>query len=283
MVTLQNINFTYRHHAVFNALNLQLQAGCIYGLLGKNGAGKSTLLNLISGSIFPQTGTVQVLNQDATHRQKETLQEIFLLNEDNLDYSITASEYLKIYAGFYPRFDLAKFYNIADEWQIRYQDKLANLSHGERKKFLIAFALASNCRLILLDEPTNGLDIPAKSTFRSLIANAINEETCIVISSHQVRDLEGLIDPVIILENGKIILNASIEQIEDKLYFGLTQTTPEHPQLLYSMPIPAGFAYVAARQADAEYGAKADLELLFNATISQTQAINQLFGAQHAN
>jgi ABC-2 type transport system ATP-binding protein len=95
--------------------------------------------------------------------------------------------------------------------------------------------------------------------------------------------LEGLIDPVIILENGKIILNASIEQIEDKLYFGLTQTTPEHPQLLYSMPIPAGFAYVAARQADAEYGAKADLELLFNATISQTQAINQLFGAQHAN
>lgn len=282
MVSLKNINFNYNSQPVFNNLNLEIQPGCVYGLLGKNGAGKSTLLNLISGSLFPQNGTTQIFQQNITQRKKESLQEIFLLNEDNLDYTLGTREYLKVYSGFYPRFDLAKFYKIADEWQIRYQDKLANLSHGERKKFLIAFALATNCRLILLDEPTNGLDIPAKSTFRSLIANAINEETSIIISSHQVRDLEGLIDPVIILDNGKIILNQSITQIEDKLYFGLSQTPPEHEHLLYSMPIPAGFAYVAARKVDAEYGAKADLELLFNATINQTAAINQLFGAAHA-
>lgn len=282
MVTLQNINFNYNGHSVFNNLNLEIKPGNIYGLLGKNGAGKSTMLNLISGSFFPQKGTTEIFQKNTTHRKKAVLQEICLLNEDNLDHTLSAREYLKVYAGFYPRFDLAKFYNIADEWQIRYQDKLANLSHGERKKFLIAFALATNCRLILLDEPTNGLDIPAKSIFRSLIANASNDNTSIIISSHQVRDLEGLIDPVIILNNGEIVLNQSIAQIEDKLYFGLSQTPPEHSQLLYSMAIPAGFAYVAARQIDADYGAKADLELLFNAVINHTAEINQLFGEKHA-
>src|SRR6185437_902153 len=226
MITLQNIEFTYSGLPLFRDLSLAIKPGCIYGLLGKNGAGKSTLLNLISGTIFPQNGTVQLFQHDATSRDKAMLQDVFLLGEDNVDYSIRASEYLKIYSTFYPHFNLDKFYAIANEWQIRHQDKLANLSHGERKKFLIAFALATNCRLILLDEPTNGLDIPAKSTFRSLIASAVGSETSLIISSHQVRDLEGLINPVIVLENGKIVLNESIERIEEKLYFGLSGTAP---------------------------------------------------------
>lgn len=279
MIALQNIEFTYSGLPLFRDLNLTIKPGCIYGLLGKNGAGKSTLLNLISGTIFPQRGVVQLFQQDATCRNKTMLQDVFLLGEDNIDYSIRASEYLKIYSTFYPRFNHNKFHAIANEWQIRHQDKLANLSHGERKKFLIAFALATNCRLILLDEPTNGLDIPAKSTFRSLIASAIGNETSLIISSHQVRDLEGLIDPVIILENGRIVLNESIERIEEKLFFGLTQTAPTHENILFQMPIPAGFAFCATRQEGADYGAKADLELLFNTVMHQPSAITQLFGA----
>ncbi|HLX54384.1 MAG TPA: ABC transporter ATP-binding protein, partial [Aquella sp.] len=188
MLTLKNIEFSYNTgRPLFSRLNLKIKPGCIYGLLGKNGAGKSTLLNLIGGTIFPQRGTVKLFQHDATSRDKVVLQDVFLLGEDNVDYSIRASEYLKIYSTFYPHFNQDKFQAIANEWQIRYQDKLSNLSHGERKKFLIAFALATNCRLILLDEPTNGLDIPAKSNFRSLIASAIGAETSIIISTHQVR------------------------------------------------------------------------------------------------
>lgn len=281
MITLQNIEFNYGGIPLFSGLDLTIKSGCIYGLLGKNGAGKSTLLNLISGTIFPSSGTVRFFQHNVSSRDKEMLQDVFLLNEDNVDYSISADEYLKIYSKFYPKFNHDKFYAISREWNIRHQALLTNFSHGERKKFLIAFALATNCRLILLDEPTNGLDIPAKSVFRSLITNAINEETSIIISSHQVRDLEGLINPVIILENGKIILNESIECIEEKLLFGITQTKLSDSSLLYSTQIPAGFAYVAVRVAGADYGARADLELLFNATISEPDTIKKLFGARN--
>jgi ABC-2 type transport system ATP-binding protein len=263
---------------LFDSLNLTIKPGSIYGLLGKNGAGKTTLLNLINGTIFPQRGIAKVFGHDTVTRDKLMLQDIFFLCEDNIDYSISANEYLKIYGAFYPRFNPDKFYAIANEWHIRFQDKINNFSHGERKKFLIAFAIATKCRLILLDEPTNGLDIPAKSTFRSQIAGAISDETSMIISSHQVRDLEGLIDPIIILDNGKIILNETIERIEEQLSFGLSQTTPTDEDLLYSMPVPAGFAYVKKRHPDADYGARVDLELLFNAVTNNPGVINQLFG-----
>jgi ABC-2 type transport system ATP-binding protein len=279
MITLSNVNFAHKkHEALFNNLNLSLEAGGIYGLLGKNGAGKTSLLKLISGVIFPNAGLIQAFNCDSASREKKMLQEVYLLTEENLKYSLSGNEYHKIYAPFYPRFTDEKFTNILQEWGVQAHKKLNQLSEGERKKFFIAFALSTNCRLILLDEPSNGLDIPSKTMFRRLIAGALNEESSLVISSHQVRDLESLIDPVIILDNGKIILNQTIAKIEEKLNFGLSSTIPADEKLLYSMPSVGGIAYTSIRQNEQHYGAKIDLELLFNTVINNSAQISQIFG-----
>ena len=101
-----------------------------------------------------------------------------------------------------------------------YADKF---SHGQKKKFLIAFALATNTKILIMDEPTNGLDIPSKSAFRRIMASAADENRLILISTHQVRDLHSLIDMVTILEKGHILMNTSIYDLTEKLYFGAYQ------------------------------------------------------------
>ena len=206
------------------------------------------------------------------------LEEIYFLPEEPVAPFISGKEYVKIYAPFYPQFSLRKFGEIIAEWKINVAQSLATLSQGERKKFFIAFALSTNCRLILLDEPSNGLDIPSKTVFRKLIAGAVDESSALVISSHQVRDLDGLIDPIIIIDSGKIVLNESIASIEDKIMFSLGAVQPPAKLLLYSMQVPAGWSYAVIKTNSDEYGSKADLELLFNATVENPEQIGQLFG-----
>ena len=281
MVTLQDIDFAYTNAGLlFDDLNLELKSGCIYGLLGQNGAGKSTLLNLICGALFPHRGNINLFNYTNT-RNKTVLQKVFLLTEEEMDYVISGNSYYKSYSSFYPQFDHEKFAAIIKEWNVNCMHRLSRLSHGERKKYFIAFALSTNCSLVLLDEPTNGLDIPSKAIFRRLIAGAVGANSTIVISSHQVRDLDGLIDPVIILNKGKIVLNQSIAAIEDKIVFGLSYTTPPPENLLYSMQVPAGYAYAAIRHDTSSYGTKTDLELLFQTVINNEIQIKRLFGAEN--
>ncbi|MEI6286043.1 MAG: ABC transporter ATP-binding protein [Bacillota bacterium] len=279
MLTIKNLRFGYgTKRKLFDGLNLQLTAGNIYGLLGKNGAGKTTLLKIISGMLFPKSGDCKLFGQRAEERTAKMLEEIYFLPEEPVGPVISGSEYVKIYAPFYPRFSPTKFSEIIAEWKINIAQSLVTLSQGERKKFFIAFALSTNCRLILMDEPSNGLDIPSKTVFRKLIAGAVDESSALVISSHQVRDLDGLIDPIIIIDSGKIVLNESIASIEDKIMFSLGAIKPTTEQLLYSMQVPAGWSYAVIKTNSNEYGSKADLELLFNATVENPEQIGQLFG-----
>ena len=264
MITLKELSFSYsRKKEVLDRINLEVGSGHICGLLGKNGEGKTTLLNLLSGQIFPDQGSCLVLEEIPSERNARFLQQIFLLPEEISMPEVTAIEYIKMYAPFYPTFrdDICKA--CVESFEINLSDRLSKMSQGQRKKVAITLALAAHTPLLLMDEPTNGLDIPSKATFHRLVASLIDDNQTVIISTHQVRDLESLIDTVLILDQRQTLLNKTLNEIGEKLYFG--PLLPEE-KALYSEPTPQGTIGVTAREDKEETAVS--LELLFNAAIT---------------
>lgn len=275
MITLKELSFSYsRKKEVLDRINLEVGSGHICGLLGKNGEGKTTLLNLLSGQIFPDQGSCLVLEETPSERNARFLQQIFLLPEEISMPEVTAIEYIKMYAPFYPTFrdDICKA--CVESFEINLSDRLSKMSQGQRKKVAITLALAAHTPLLLMDEPTNGLDIPSKATFRRLVASLIDDNQTVIISTHQVRDLESLIDTVLILDQRQILLNKTLNEIGDKLYFG--PLLPEE-KALYSEPTPQGTIGVTAREDKEETAVS--LELLFNAAITYPKEIQRIMNS----
>ncbi len=277
MIQIQNLSFDYgKRKPVFKHLNLNLAEGNVYGLLGKNGSGKSSLLRNMAGLLFPSQGTCTVNGFEAKNRQPAFLQELFFLPEEFHTPSVKISAYVATYAPFYPNFSKSQFQDYLKEFQLSENDKFSELSLGQKKKALIGFALSTNTKVLLMDEPTNGLDIPSKSQFRKIIASVATQNRIIVISTHQVRDLESLIDPIIILEDSEVLLHAGIAQISEKLCFKQVSTVLNHEKVLYSEHSIKGFATVSENIENEEN--KVDLELLFNAALAQPLKIKAMFG-----
>ena len=275
MITLKELSFSYsRKKEVLDRINLEVGSGHICGLLGKNGEGKTTLLNLLSGQIFPDQGSCLVLEEIPSERNARFLQQIFLLPEEISMPEVTAIEYIKMYAAFYPTFrdDICKA--CVESFEINLSDRLSKMSQGQRKKVAITLALAAHTPLLLMDEPTNGLDIPSKATFRRLVASLIDDNQTVIISTHQVRDLESLIDTVLILDQRQILLNKTLNEIGEKLYFG--PLLPEE-KALYSEPTSQGTIGVTAREGMEETAVS--LELLFNAAITYPKEIQRIMNS----
>ena len=275
MITLKELSFSYsRKKEVLDRINLEVGSGHICGLLGKNGEGKTTLLNLLSGQIFPDQGSCLVLEEIPSERNARFLQQIFLLPEEISMPEVTAIEYIKMYAPFYPTFrdDICKA--CVESFEINLSDRLSKMSQGQRKKVAITLALAAHTPLLLMDEPTNGLDIPSKATFRRLVASLIDDNKTVIISTHQVRDLESLIDTVLILDQRQTLLNKTLNEIGEKLYFG--PLLPEE-KALYSEPTPQGTIGVTAREDKEETAVS--LELLFNAAITYPKEIQRIMNS----
>ncbi|REC36078.1 ABC transporter ATP-binding protein [Parabacteroides distasonis] len=275
MITLKELSFSYsRKKEVLDRINLEVGSGHICGLLGKNGEGKTTLLNLLSGQIFPDQGSCLVLEEIPSERNARFLQQIFLLPEEISMPEVTAIEYIKMYAPFYPTFrdDICKA--CVESFEINLSDRLSKMSQGQRKKVAITLALAAHTPLLLMDEPTNGLDIPSKAIFRRLVASLIDDNQTVIISTHQVRDLESLIDTVLILDQRQILLNKTLNEIGEKLYFG--PLLPEE-KALYSEPTSQGTIGVTAR--DGKEETAVSLELLFNAAITYPKEIQRIMNS----
>ena len=275
MITLKELSFSYsRKKEVLDRINLEVGSGHICGLLGKNGEGKTTLLNLLSGQIFPDQGSCLVLEEIPSERNARFLQQIFLLPEEISMPEVTAIEYIKMYAPFYPTFrdDICKA--CVESFEINLSDRLSKMSQGQRKKVAITLALAAHTPLLLMDEPTNGLDIPSKATFRRQVASLVDDDQTVIISTHQVRDLESLIDTVLILDQRQILLNKTLNEIGEKLYFG--PLLPEE-KALYSEPTPQGTIGVTARGGKEETAVS--LELLFNAAITYPKEIQRIMNS----
>ena len=280
MITLQNINFSYsKDRMLFTDLNLSLKGGHVYGLFGKNGAGKTTLLKIMSGLRFIQAGNVTTLGENAALRKAEMMKDIYFLQEEVFVPALSIRNYVKCYAPFYENFDKEQFEEYLHLFEIESQDdKLTALSHGQRKKVIISFALATNTKVLLMDEPTNGLDIPSKAAFRKIMSIAANDERLILISTHQVRDLHSLIDAVVILDNGHILLNAMADDITNKLCFKILDKNGTDEPILYREDNIRGDIVVTENIHHIE--TNLDIELLFNAVMMNKNRINELFNVQ---
>jgi ABC-2 type transport system ATP-binding protein len=276
MLKIEDLSFSYsQKQALFDELSLNLPAGNIYGLLGKNGAGKTTLLKIICGLLFPKRGKLKVLDLQPKDRYPQFLREVFLIPEEFNLPPLNIEYFVRLYSPFYPRFDHSQFNDYIYEFRIPREQKLTTMSYGQKKNFLLSFGLATDCRLLLLDEPTNGLDIPSKSLFRKIVANAVHEERSFIISTHQVRDMENLIDPIIILDDGKIIFCQDYEHISKKLCICKQTELSDDRDVLYYESSLGGYTVLKENTNNTE--SRMNLEILFNAVVANNQKISKIF------
>jgi len=279
MISIQNLNFSYKKKKVFDNLELEFSPGHVYGLLGKNGTGKSTLLKNMAGLLSPQQGKITINGFIPSHRQPQFLQDVYMVPEEFYLPDTSIDAFIRSYAPFYSRFNQEQFRQYMLLFEIPVKSTLQNMSYGQKKKVLISFALATNARLLLMDEPTNGLDIISKSQFRKVLAEALDEERCIIVSTHQVKDLENLIDRITIIDEGKILFDETIETIMDTLSFRYAYDEAEIRKAFYAESSLRG-SVIVTENTDGEEG-KMDLELLYKAIIANGATIQNLFKAKH--
>ena len=271
MIEIKDLEYKYSiARSLFQGISLSIEPGHISGLLGKNGEGKTTLLKLIAGQLLRKGGTLSVAGEDPTKRQVSFLSDVYYLPETvNVPKGVTIRKYFDALSPFYPNYSK----EIADEalevFDLNYKMKITKLSQGQQKKAMIAFALSLGTRILLLDEPTNGLDIPSKSALRRLLAKQITENRYVIISTHQVRDLEQIIDHVIVMDKNQIILSKSIGEITDQFTFRpvVTGDTP-----VYCEQTISGKMGIFAKEEGDESDAYST-ELFFNALMTNQEDI----------
>ena len=273
MLKVDKISFSSGNTPCLEKISLNLEEGKIYGLLGENGVGKTTLLTLLSGLKNVQTGTIDVDGFTPYKRDPEFLSSIFYLPDEVTPVNTTAVSFAKEKGRFWPCFSQEKFMEIMQIFEMDLQQKMNAMSAGQLKKTWIAFALACSTKYLFLDEPTNGLDIPSKAQFRKAIMAYTSEDSTIVISTHQVKDLENIIDPIIILDKRDVLLNASVEEITSKLYFDYGTTL--NPDSLYTEQLPGGFIQVYPNATGEE--SKLNVEALFNTVHKHKELVKGIF------
>lgn len=279
MFTIKDLSFSYNKRSgdLFHDFSLELNAGSVYGLLGKNGAGKSTLIYLMTGLLTPKSGEVLMDGENVRQRLPKTMSDIFLVPEEFELPRLSIKEYVSINAPFYPRFSMEDMQRYLDIFEMGgdMNVNLHSLSMGQKKKVFMAFAFATNTRALIMDEPTNGLDIPSKSQFRKLVSAGMTDDKMMLISTHQVRDISDILDHVTIIDQSKVLLNTSFADVSSRLAF--------RPLMQGDKPIfvlQSPFGPIAAVPAQDGEETAVDLEMLFNATLQNPEAINQLFTTQ---
>lgn len=268
MLKVNNVTFSYsrKQWPVIRDLSLEVKSGGIYGLLGKNGVGKSTLLYLIAGLLTPQKGEVLFNGVETRRREPLTLSDIFLMPEEVTVPAMKLEEYVRLNAPFYPHFSREDMDRNLETLDMSRDVNLGELSMGQKKKVFMSFALACNTPLLLMDEPTNGLDIPGKETFRSMMAGSMTDERSIIVSTHQVRDIDRLLDHVVIMDDSKVVFNHSMTEICERLKFVLTDSPEVIKSSLYSKPAIGGVEVIIPNEDGDE--TEVDIEMLFNLATS---------------
>ena len=279
MIAFQNVSFGYnRRRKVFADLSLTFGEGHIHGLLGRNGTGKSTLLQLICGLLEPDTGHIAVDGFTPRQRSVDFLSRLMLIPEELSLPNIPLRRFASHTGVFYPGYSAEMFESHCEALEIDPSQNPHDMSMGQRKKSYIAFALACNPQILLLDEPPNGLDIPSKTILRSLLAAYADEKRTIVISTHQVREVENLIDKIVILDEQGLVLAATTEELSHRLTFG---PLPADAKASYSTPSVSGEEGIALNTTGRE--SRPDLELIFAATTHDRMTIPSILHTNPTN
>ena len=273
MIEIHDLGFSYGQNPVLKNISMKLNEGRIYGLLGENGVGKTTLLTLLCGLKKPQTGSIDIDGYNPYDRKPSFLADQYYLSDEVAAVNMKAIDYARNYGKFWEKFDMGKFLEIMKVFENDPEQKMNRMSCGQLKKTWISFALACNTRYIFMDEPTNGLDIPSKAQFRKAVTKYTSEDSTLVISTHQVRDLENIIDPIIILDRQDVLLNATVEEISEKLYFDYSNEKIEGA--LYSEMTPGGCVQVLINTGSEE--SKVNIEALFNTVHLHKELVKGMF------
>ncbi len=273
MIDISNLAFSYGSKTVLQDISLQIREGNIYGLLGENGVGKTTLLTLLCGLKRPQKGTINVDGRNPIDRDPSLLAEQFYLSDEVAPLHARPVAFARENGVFWPRFDMDRFMTILQEFEVDPAQRMDTMSSGQLKKAWISFALACNARYYYMDEPTNGLDIPSKAQFRKAVTKYTSEDAAIVISTHQVRDLENIIDPIIILDNRAVLVNATVQEITGKLFFDYG--TELRADTLYRELTPGGAIQVYPNATGEE--SKINVEAFFNTVHAHKDVVRALF------
>lgn len=265
MVQFEAVTFGYGKKPLFQGLDLIAEGGSTVGLLGLNGAGKTSLLKLAAGALFPQGGRISVFGRESRLRSPAHLADVSFVSEDPWIPPLPAESWLSRYGVFRPRLDRSAFLASLEEFQVPREKSAAKLSYGQRKKFALAAALAGGARLVLLDEPTNGLDIPSKAQFRRVLASASSEERIFIVSTHQARDLENLLDPIVVVHEGRVLTSFPASAMAER-FSALRLDSLEGRKVVHAEKDALGWAALLA-----EAGGGADLETLFTAAIREPE------------
>ena len=277
MLKISNLTFSYNLSGckVFNDFSLSFEKGAVYGLLGLNGTGKSTLLYLLTGLLRPQQGSVLYKGEDVQKRLPSTLSDMFIVPEEFELPKMSIKRYAALHAGFYPRFSYEQLQKNLAMFGLDDSVVFNNLSMGQQKKAFMCYALATNTSLLVMDEPTNGLDIPSKSEFRRLIASNMTDDKTIIISTHQVRDIDSLLDHIVIIDGSQVLLNASSDEICRRLLFAEQPISEPTDGALFVQPSVAGNSVILPNAYDEE--SRLNLELLFNGVLAERERFMELF------
>ncbi len=282
MISFNQIGFRYRLGSqVFRDFSLTLSPGHVYGVLGENGVGKSTLMKLASGVLIPTAGSVTIDGREASLREESSMAKIIYLPEEFSLPALTLDEFRAVTAPFYPSFSDESFEECCRVLDVVRDRRLDKLSMGQRKRAYLAFAFATGAQWLLLDEPTNGLDVAAKEAFRRLVARYADEGRSVVISTHSVREIESLIDHLIILDRRGIVLDASMCEIGRRLRFGrisADEQSKRYEEPLFSESTLAGTSGVVVNTTDEE--SPVDIEMLFMASLRSTERLRVLFNTK---
>lgn len=278
MLCINHLSFTYsrRKPPVLSDFSLKFSEGGVYGLLGSNGAGKSTLLYLMAGLLTPTAGDVTLDGIVTRRRLPQTQAEIFLVPEEFDLPSLSIRRYAELNGALYPNFSPDDMLENLKIFEIDPEMDLSKISMGQKKKAFLSFAMACNTKVLILDEPTNGLDIPGKSAFRRYIARSMSDDRIIVISTHQVRDVNTIIDHVAIIDDSRLLFNRNVADIQSKLRFSLTSNPEVIAKAIYSEPGIGSAAVIMENSGDNDE-TELNLEMLFSFAHQNPQLLNSLF------
>jgi len=204
MLEARGISKSIDYQEVLRNVDFTIQPGQVAGLVGRNGAGKTTLFKTIAGVLTPDSGTVTFEGHSVHHHAKIRENIVFVPDSPEALLGYTPSDAALLFAGVYPAFDRAHFVETMGKLEIPLYRKVRQLSKGMRMIFSIALGLATRARLVLLDEPTNGIDPIAKKQVLTLMIAAVQEGATLLVSSHLLEELERIADTVLIMKNGAI-------------------------------------------------------------------------------
>lgn len=216
MIKLEDVSKQYGRKEVNQDITCHIEANTITGLIGRNGAGKTTLLKMIAGFKRPTKGHISVFQENPFNNLTASQNSIFVDEYLALPASLMIEEIVEFSASFYPNFDLKLAHNLLNYFDIPIKSRQPVLSKGQRSTLHFIIGLAARCPLTIFDEPTSGMDSTVRhDVYRALLKDYIRFPRTVILSSHQIQEIEHLLEDVLMLDHGKLVVHASVDELRD--------------------------------------------------------------------